>query len=89
MGFSLLDIDLVGMVSSPTSALAVVSHGHTNSRLSILELPMAVDRTSVRTTANRTTMSTMPNNNKTSITVSYSSYSTVYLAFAWFLLCGT
>jgi hypothetical protein len=89
MGFSLFGIDLVGMVSSPTSALAVVSHGHTSSKLSILELPMAVDRTSIRTTANRTTMSTMPNNNKTSITVSYSSYSTVCLAFAWFLVYST
>ena len=66
--FFLCDTDLPGMVSSPTSALAAVSHGH--SRLSIQVLPVAIDRTSVRTSVNRTTLSTTHNSNRTSITVS-------------------
>jgi len=43
----LCDADLLGMVSSLTSALAAVSHGH--NRLSIQVLLVAIDRTSVRT----------------------------------------
>lgn len=66
--FFLCDADLLGMVSSLTSALAAVSHGH--SRLSIQVLLVAIDRTSVRTSVNRTTSSTTHNSNRTSITVS-------------------
>jgi len=66
--FFLCDADLLGMVSSLTSALAAVSHGH--SRPSIQVLLVAIDRTSVRTSVNRTTSSTTHNSNQTSITVS-------------------
>jgi hypothetical protein len=66
--FFLCDADLLGMVSSLTSALAAVSHGH--SRLSIQVLLVAIDRTSVRTSVNRTTLSTTRNSKRTSITVS-------------------
>ena len=66
--FFLCDADLLGMVSSLTSALAAVSHGQ--SRLSIQVLLVAIDKTSVRTSVNRTTSSTTHNNNRTSITVS-------------------
>jgi hypothetical protein len=58
------------MVSSQTSALAAVSHGNISSRIFIQVLLLAIDRTSVRTTANRTTASTIPSNNRISIIVS-------------------
>jgi len=67
--FFLYDADLLGMVSSLTSALAAVSHGH--SRLSIQVPLVAIDRTSVKTSVNRTTSSTTHNSNQTSITVSF------------------
>jgi hypothetical protein len=66
--FFLCDADLLGMVSSLTSALAAVNRGH--SRLSIQVLLVEIDRTSVRTSVNRTTLSTTHNSNRTSITVS-------------------